>query len=49
VKGPVEVLADLLQDVGSDIWEADLTVARLGEAAWDGGGGIQLLLLDCRW
>jgi hypothetical protein len=38
VKGPVEVLADLLQDVGSDLREADLAVARLREAAWDGEG-----------
>ena len=31
---PVEVLADLLEDVGRDLREADLALARLGEAAW---------------
>jgi hypothetical protein len=31
---PVEVLADLLEYVGRDLREADLALARLGEAAW---------------
>jgi hypothetical protein len=30
---PVEILADLLEDVGGDLREADLALARLGEAA----------------
>jgi hypothetical protein len=30
---PIEILADLLEDVGGDLWEADLALARLREAA----------------
>ena len=29
---PVEILADLLEDVGGDLREADLALARLGES-----------------
>jgi hypothetical protein len=32
VEGPVEVLADLLEDGGADLREPDLVIARLGEA-----------------
>jgi hypothetical protein len=36
---PVEILADLLEDVGGDLREADLALARLGEAACEDDEG----------
>lgn len=41
---PVEVLADLLEDVGGDLREADLALSRLGEAACedDEGNGCDM-------
>jgi hypothetical protein len=43
---PVEILADLLEDVGGDLREADLALARLGEAACEDDEGDGTMWCD---